>query len=155
MKLKKRQIIFILITAAIMVFIFLQSALPADLSQKESNFLVPCISNLFHINADSASFVIRKTAHFLEYTLLGISLGLTTHSLLVYNNRKLVVSGLLAWAIGTVYAVTDEFHQQFVSGRSCELRDMLIDSGGVLLGVLIISLILALNRHRRSTAKNS
>ncbi|MBR3241687.1 MAG: VanZ family protein [Parasporobacterium sp.] len=155
MKLKKRQIIFILITAAIMVFIFLQSALPADLSQKESNFLVPFISNLFHINADSASFVIRKTAHFLEYTLLGISLGLTTHSLLVYNNRKLVVSGLLAWAIGTVYAVTDEFHQQFVSGRSCELRDMLIDSGGVLLGVLIISLILALNRHRRSTAKNS
>ena len=41
-----------------------------------------------------------------------------------------------AWLIGTAYAVTDEFHQSFVPGRSCELRDVVIDSCGVLTGVL-------------------
>ena len=41
-----------------------------------------------------------------------------------------------AWLIGTAYAVTDEFHQSFVPGRSCEFRDIVIDSCGVLTGVL-------------------
>ena len=34
--------------------------------------------------------------------------------------------------ISIVYALTDEFHQLFVFGRSCSVQDFLIDSGGVL-----------------------
>ena len=48
---------------------------------------------------------------------------------------------LAAWLIGTAYAVTDEFHQSFVPGRSCELRDVMIDSCGVLTGVLLATLV--------------
>jgi VanZ family protein len=41
------------------------------------------------------------------------------------------------WLIGTAYAVTDEIHQYVVPGRSCEVRDVVIDSCGVLVGALI------------------
>jgi len=51
---------------------------------------------------------------------------------------------ILAWLIGSAYAVTDEIHQYFASERSCEIRDMCIDSCGVLVGVLIGLLIIRL-----------
>ena len=135
------------ITIAIMIFIFVQSALPADLSNQESGFLVPLITKLFNIDAEQASFVIRKGAHFTEYTILGIALSFSVRNVWLYKLKekgrtvRILFIGIAAWIIGALYAVTDEFHQQFVSGRSCEFRDMLIDFGGVLLGVLIISVI--------------
>ena len=46
-----------------------------------------------------------------------------------------------AFAIGALYAVSDEIHQIFVPGRSCELRDILIDSAGVLVGILAFQLL--------------
>ena len=58
--------------------------------------------------------------------------------MLMFSEVRL--SGLLAWAVGAAYAVADEFHQLFVAGRSCEVRDMCIDAAGVLCGVLVIVL---------------
>ena len=57
---------------------------------------------------------------------------------------------LIAWIIGALYSVTDEVHQYFVPGRSCELRDMGIDSCGVLAGVLIVMLVLRHKERRQS-----
>lgn len=46
------------------------------------------------------------------------------------------------WTLGaaTVYAITDEFHQIFVTGRSADFRDVLADVTGalILLGVMWI-----------------
>lgn len=78
------------------------------------------------------SFVVRKGAHFLEYLVLGISLFWTVRDL-----RKRASFGI-PWAVGALYAVTDEVHQYFVPGRSCELRDVLIDACGVAAGVAIV-----------------
>ena len=36
-----------------------------------------------------------------------------------------------------IYAITDEFHQQFVSGRTSSIVDIIIDSLGVILGSAI------------------
>ena len=53
--------------------------------------------------------------------------------------------------IGFLYASTDEFHQTFVPGRSGEIRDILIDTFGVLLGALIVTrLIPSLLQRRRA-----
>lgn len=41
---------------------------------------------------------------------------------------------LMAILFGMLYAVSDELHQWFVEGRSCELRDVGIDTTGVILG---------------------
>jgi len=61
-------------------------------------------------------------------------LGVST--MLLFGEMRL--SGLIAWAVGAAYAVTDEFHQLFVAGRSCEARDMCIDAAGVLCGVMVV-----------------
>ena len=115
---KKIRKLPLFITAFIMVFIFIQSALPAE----------------------GLSFVIRKCAHFTEYMILGMSLFVTVREFIPDEERVAAVQ-IVSWSIGALYAVTDESHQSFVPGRSCEIRDILIDSCGVAAGVLIMNAI--------------
>ena len=68
--------------------------------------------------------VLRKLAHGAEYAVLGF--------LLVRALRRAQV----AFALGVAYAVTDEIHQYFVSGRHGSPVDVAIDAVGVLVGVL-------------------
>ena len=138
----RRTRLHLFLTILIMIFIFVQSALPADLSQQESNFIVRYLAQRLHMDEDLLSFIVRKCAHFTEYMILGISVKVTADDLLRQSRRADIQSrtaGILCpWCIGALYAVSDEIHQSFVPGRSCELRDMIIDSCGVLTGVLII-----------------
>ena len=181
---KKRRLPFIL-TILIMAFIFLQSALPADLSQQESGTIVGILVKLTHMDAEVLSFAVRKCAHFTEYLALGMSTFAAVREHLLekggrWGDREHAAAGsfghtdddafprrliagagsfertadaaqgaaLPAWMIGTLYAVTDEVHQYFVPGRSCEIRDMVIDGCGVAVGVLIMAII----KHRKKWA---
>ena len=112
----------------------------ADLSARESNLIVQMLAQLLHYDPQVLSFAVRKAAHFTEYLLLG--------SILVTIMREHGRGGILAWSIGSAYAITDEAHQYYVPGRSCELRDMCIESCGVLTGVLLGLLILYLRKER-------
>ncbi|MBQ1935757.1 MAG: VanZ family protein, partial [Clostridia bacterium] len=49
------------------------------------------------------------------------------------------------------YAVTDEIHQHFVEGRSCELRDVLIDAAGALLFLLLWWAVLQFLRRKKQS----
>lgn len=89
---------------------------------------------------------IRKTAHALEYTVLGICVT----GFLYKKDRKWRYNVLFAWLLGTIYAASDEFHQLFVPGRSGQLSDVMLDSAGVLLGVLIVSVIFNILYNRRT-----
>ena len=80
---------------------------------------------------------IRKSAHFLVYTNLGMLLILCSKTFDIKNKKRILVSFMLAF----LYACTDEIHQLFVSGRSCEFRDVCIDSCGALAGILIGSIL--------------
>ena len=51
----------------------------------------------------------------------------------VWTDRKIL---LAAWSMAVCYAATDEFHQWFVPGRSCEVRDVCVDGTGALIGCL-------------------
>lgn len=140
-----------IVTIIIMIFIFVQSALPSDLSQQESGVFVAFVIKSLQIDPEMLSFVVRKCAHFAEFTLLGWSVALTVADYLesLRAAGRDVPGGAqlwLPWLIGTAYAVTDEFHQYFVPGRSCEVRDMLIDSCGVLVGVLIVARFVRLRK---------
>ena len=44
---------------------------------------------------------------------------------------------ILALAAGAIYAALDEYHQRFVPGRSGEIKDVLIDACGLLLGIVL------------------
>ncbi len=41
-------------------------------------------------------------------------------------------------AFGIIYAMSDELHQYFVPGRSCDPVDFLVDSIGIIIAVLIL-----------------
>ena len=127
----KKQLHFVL-NLLLMLFIFCQSALPADLSQQESGAVVRLLAGFLHADESLISFCVRKGAHFLEYLFLGVSLFLTVRDL-----RKRA-SFWIPWAIGTLYAITDELHQYFVPGRSCELRGVRIGACGAAAGVAIV-----------------
>lgn len=89
------------------------------------------ISSETAIDADALHSFVRKNAHFFVYLILGI---------LVF--RALRMSGVLGYRgagtallICALYASSDETHQLFISGRSGELRDVLIDSAGAVVGI--------------------
>lgn len=79
---------------------------------------------------------VRKTAHFFEYAVLGgLFAGVFLQSRSGRKERSL--QRIKAWTAGTAYAVTDEIHQLFVPGRACMWTDVVLDSAGVLTGVLL------------------
>ena len=69
--------------------------------------------------------VLRKLAHAAEYALLGALL------------MRAVGREWPAWALGVLYAASDELHQHFVAGRHGAPLDVAIDAAGVALGVLV------------------
>ena len=87
-----------------------------------------------------------------EYALLSMLIYLACASL--KNSFFYRSKAWIALAVSVVYATTDEIHQLFVPGRSGEVRDVLIDSLGALIGILIISLIRsAIIRPRKTTSE--
>ncbi len=83
--------------------------------------------------------LLRKAAHFAEFAILGFLL--TADIYLWFSPRKplLFISALVS---GTVYAASDEIHQYFVPGRSCEFKDVVIDAAGVAGGVIFTFIIM-------------
>lgn len=80
---------------------------------------------------EKATHIIRKSAHFSLYALLGFLTSLAV------GRRKLLspgTTGVIVFCF--LYAVSDEIHQYFVPGRSCEFRDMIIDTSGAFTGML-------------------
>ena len=88
--------------------------------------------------AKMIDFPVRKCAHATEYAVLGVLILGTAYSFSEDSRKR---SMLICWCAGTAYAASDELHQLFVPGRSCQFRDVCIDSAGVLAGVLVFSLI--------------
>ena len=89
---------------------------------------------------EAVQFVVRKTAHFSEYALLGFFLCLLFRQ---YGRQH---PGVWVWLAGTLYAGTDELHQLLGGTRTGSLRDVCIDSAGVLFGLCAA---LALLKWRR------
>lgn len=73
---------------------------------------------------------VRTAAHFGEYAILGGLLLVALH----YFGQTM---RWLPWLIGTVYAALDEWHQTYTPGRFSDPADVLVDTFGVLCGVLL------------------
>ena len=55
---------------------------------------------------------------------------------------------------GIIYASTDEFHQTFIAGRNGSVLDVLLDTSGVIFGVVIVScMIYIYNKKIKSKNK--
>ena len=86
--------------------------------------------------AEKLEFPIRKAAHFIEYAVLGclwffffrIFLGKA-------GGKKLCICMLVCVGIVFLSAAGDEFHQTFISGRSGNFKDVLLDTAGGFTGI--------------------
>ena len=76
--------------------------------------------------------------------MLGALLTTTVHLYMQKRGRTM----LFALPIGALIAVIDELIQLFPAGRSCEVRDMVIDFSGILFATLIVTLIISFLEKR-------
>lgn len=152
-----------------MVLIFMMSGADDDESKAQSGSICTFLCETFvdgfedmtpeeqQSIEESLSFPVRKCAHLTEYAVLGALLAATAAS---YTALQGILQGhgsasasrtmkplVLPFIIGVLYAVSDEIHQLFVPGRAGQLRDVLIDSAGILIGMCLYRV---LSRRRTS-----
>lgn len=158
---RKKHIIFfiisIIISLAIMTLIFCFSAQDSSNSNNTSSsfsealikFLSPFTPKFI------ISFIkiyIRKIAHFVAYFSLGVTLSLSMKEWLIlyrHDAQHKFHYYIIPFAIAFFYACSDEFHQYFVPGRSGKFTDILLDSAGSALGVLITWAIIAFGCYKQ------
>ena len=136
-----------------MLFIFIMSSLGHTSSDAQSNIFVDFIAQNFPhvrhglennlISLSTLIFLVRKTAHFTEYAILGSLFFLNLKSWQRSKNST-SMNILLSLIFSFLYACTDELHQIFVPGRSAQFRDVLIDTLGASFGTLITYLTIKL-----------
>jgi VanZ family protein len=85
------------------------------------------LSSIPHLGTGLGTWdtILRKGAHVTEYAILGLLL------------MRAIGRELPTFLIGVGYAITDEVHQHFVTGRHSSPIDVAIDSTGVLIGLLV------------------
>ena len=141
-----------------MCFIFIMSSFGHNSSDAQSNLFVDFIAQNFPhglennlISLSTLIFLVRKTAHFTEYAILGALFYLNVIQLPKLNRYPKKI--LLPIFFSFLYACTDEIHQIFVPGRSAQFRDILIDTLGASFGCLLIHALLTLFTKLKSNSK--
>lgn len=127
--------------------IFGMSAQTAEESAEVSNSIGQMLGKIFvqgyedwsveeqKAMAEKIEHPIRKCAHAMEYALLGF---LLVGAICDNKDERRSWNRLgLCMLIGALYACSDELHQTMVPGRAGQLTDVLIDSVGVIVGVMI------------------
>ena len=95
---------------------------------------------------------IRSFAHFAEFIPLGLFLFLLMMCLFSSDDFKKILGFaiVVALAISALLATSDEIHQIFVKGRTFEVKDILVDSLGSLLGIAVgVISYLIVSRRRK------
>jgi VanZ family protein len=120
-------------------------------AEHTSRFIVPFLRWLKpDISAEtlaSIHFILRKCAHVGEYAVLGLLL-LRAATLMMNFKRSMAILYVSVLSVCLFVAATDEFHQALVASRGASVRDIMIDSGGAILG-LVIGSIFTMNRSIR------
>ena len=119
-------------------------------AEHTSRFIVPFLRwlkpDISPETVASIHLVVRKCAHVCEYAVLALLLfraAICTRNL----KRSMPIVYVSVWVGCFLVAATDEFHQAFVGSRGASATDVMIDSAGAILGLLIVAVF----AMRRST----
>lgn len=142
------RILLIALMIGTVAFIFVNSTLPADESQEQSDAIKDAILEVLPEDSEAYSFVdeyIRKIAHFTEYGLLGIEVAVYIALFERRRLRRAPLALLLPLFVGFI----DE-SIQIISDRGPTISDVWIDIGGFAtffcLALLVICVIYLLVR---------
>lgn len=151
-----KRIILALLLVSWMALIFALSAETASESKSTSAGFTFRVFSIFYPDFDEKapeeqqriiedfSFLVRKSAHFAIYCVLGI---LAASNTLLYDRLSIRAKPVVSQIFCVLYSVSDEIHQIFIDGRAGQIRDVFIDSVGALLGIIFVYL-LYVNRER-------
>ena len=109
-----------------------------------AEWLAPIADKLgFYGNIWALNRIVRKLAHLTEFTILGGVLYVVLRRYIEYGT---VVKTIV---VGIVIASLDEFIQLFSLGRSSQLSDVLIDTVGIIIGILVVKLTYYISHDKR------
>jgi VanZ family protein len=143
--------IFVALTCVYAIFLFYLSSLSSPPGPPELGFLYGIVHFLEDLGLKFLIYpfylVYRypdKFAHVILYMVFGLLLNPTLNS-----SKKEVLSKYAApfsLLIGTLYGVTDEFHQYFMPYRSASSMDLFADFMGLLFAQLLILIYFGIKR---------
>ena len=139
-KTKTRLTLCLILLSLNIGFIWGNSLLSAELSRAFSGWvgkvLALFVSSGGTEEVEGGQHLLRKLAHFMEFTCLGICLSWLIRMMLSgkWEQYYLPLMG------GVLVACVDETIQIFVPGRGPGIKDVGIDTLGVILGIVLISL---------------
>lgn len=135
------------------ILIFILSDQPASVSKELSGGVKYMAEKALNIVLGSRAepvtishTTLRKLAHYFIYFMLGFLLMNVLSKPGKNLNRFFIVV-----LISALFACSDELHQQFILGRSGELRDVFIDTCGAATGALLSLAIYKVLRFRKET----
>ena len=146
--------IYLFLVIAVMVSIFVFSAMRGNQSSAMSGRITNWIIGIIYPDYSAMpaeqrigafrlmEHIVRKGAHFTEYAVLGALVALLINTFSFRNQY------LIALLLSVCYAISDEWHQSFVAGRSPMLQDVMIDTAGAALGIVIIIMLLLIRRKQ-------
>ena len=142
------RVLFTLALAGCIWFIFSNSMAVADVSSVSSGRVLQLLQAVLRrlgmpgLAQRLTMHLVRKLAHFCEYTLEGFLLMLCMR---VYT-RQYVRHISVPMLAGVLTAMADETIQIYSPGRSSQVTDVWLDSAGVLAGILIALVFMVLCR---------
>lgn len=95
-------------------------------------------TNVINAPFNLTDFIIKKTAHITEFAILGIVIFRALYKTFNHSFEK---NAYVTFIFSLIYAMSDEFHQRFVYGRTSRLRDVIIDGFGILLALYLIHIL--------------
>lgn len=148
-----KAIICWILTAGWVVLIFYFSSETGSQSTNRSMSVLKTIQLIFS-NTFITETIVRKVAHVIEFAIMTVLSFITIR----YTNKistarsyaespvKLIKSdnemyiAMSLW-MSLLTAVVDEYHQLFVDGRDGSMRDVLIDSIGIIIVLIVIRIV--------------
>ena len=129
------------------LFIWGNSLLPGSVSGAISGWVKDILSHLFsRLSGESGGGhgLLRKLAHFTEFACLG--------ALLTWLFSMLGKPGVLALAGSFLVACGDETIQRFVPDRGPSFKDVMIDTFGAAVGMILLLVGYAYLKRRKKQA---
>lgn len=139
-----KKIIYLILIILWMSIIFIYSNFKGVESTAQSdgiiNSTIRRVVNLFDLEEetkdkiiDYSTLIVRKIAHVSEYFILSILVYLYINEYNIIYSKKIYITILICF----IYAISDEVHQLFIVGRSGNIIDVIIDTLGAYLYLLL------------------
>lgn len=134
-----KRTVFRILTVFVTAFILSNSLKTAEVSSESSGRIVGMIIRfcdwLGHsIGTDNLQHIVRKTAHFLEFSLQGFLLS-------GCFSRSFREKAVYVLFLGLLTACTDEYLQLFFAGRGSQIQDVFLDFSGTVGGLVFSGFI--------------